>query len=235
MESLCHGKSIFDDLKYISFLNLYIASISHFFMSKVNMGKIISIADKILQTLNKAEDLKISKLVDITGFSEEEVTETISYLVKKGWVRNTKIFIISLNSPQPIPPFEYDITTMGQEIVALGLPVKKIIESELRGTFQVQQNTHVKGDYAQIAQTGGDNSSISQSQDNSQIITFNKLIDEDPELKEAQKIELKSIAEKIVQLKNAGETTEKIYCWIGKGIEVCAKYGSHLVRLLHVY
>lgn len=191
----------------------------------------ILFADVILWALNDSDGAKVSELVNITGFTEDNVRKILRYLTKRKYVR-MPLFITSTGDSDPIPEGDYELSIKGKEIIASGLSVQEIVKAELQGGSHVSNNTHITGNQNQVAQNVGDDSLIAQSQDNTQITILNQMIDDDPELNSEKKSKLKEIVGKVKAMKDAGETAGEIYEWVKKGAGISAKYGPYLLALL---
>ena len=59
------------------------------------MSDEILLADVIINTLNDKGKAKVNELVEITGFTEENIRKSLKYLVKKGCVK-MHLFITSI-------------------------------------------------------------------------------------------------------------------------------------------
>ncbi len=195
---------------------------------KNKMTEEILFADVILHELNDNNGAKVSELIELTGFNEEKVRKILKYLIQKKCVR-MPLFITSISSNEPIPEGNYRLSTRGKEIIASGLSFTDIIKAELQGSSQTVNATNINGNQNQVAQTTGNNSPITQIQDNSKINVLKQLIADDKELDEPKKKKLFGILEKFNKLKESGENAYELIKQVGL---IAARYAPLFFSLL---
>lgn len=179
--------------------------------------------EEILILLDENPDISFEKLEEKSKVKGEELRKLLRYLEEKGYSRyHLALFV---NSGPKIGDSRINLLPKGMEVV-LG---KKDFFEEGERPNQINVNN---SSGVQVAQTTGENASISQVQNNSQIVILKRLIEDDPKLNSDQKTELKSIVDKIKEGISTGEKIEKVYEWVKRGIGVCAKYGPYLFELI---
>jgi len=192
----------------------------------LNYGKkLLSILDGI------GEEIPFKQLEKKCEIKNSELRELLKYLVKKEYISwRNPLFIGSINEINLIDTDKIKLVHKGMEVVLNQREYFGDTEKILQ-KIKNQTNIH-KSPNSQVAQTTGDDSPIIQTQDNSQIIILKKIIEDDSELDDDKKNKLKEVVDKIQDLKSKGETVEKIYDLIKKGIGICARYGSYLIGLI---
>jgi len=183
--------------------------------------KNIYLYDKALLALIISKKLSKEQFPERLKISEDDVCELLKYLKESDCVTYVKTMGSGLSGFLNIK-----VTAKGTDVIR-GLTEIR----EKSQTIHNQTNLH-NSPNSQVAQTTGDNSPITQTQENIQISVLEKMIDEDSELDEEEKTGLKGIIKKIKEMKEAGETAEKIYEWVKKGTGICAKYAPYLIALL---
>jgi len=182
---------------------------------------------EILTILDDNEDISFSNLENISSVKGKELKELLKYLKNKNYIKWISSLFINEHH---IADDKIKLNHNGME-VNLGkrdyFEESKIVSQEINNQTNVTNSSEF-----QVAQNTGDNSLITQNQDNSQTIILNKIIEDDIELDPEKKSELKEVVDNINKLKQAGETTEKLYEWVKKGIGICARYGPYLLSLL---
>ncbi len=182
---------------------------------------------ELLVILDKNENICFSDLEKISRIKGTELIELIKYLVEKEYIIKTNSLFVNSTI---ISPDKIKLDHKGMEV---NLGKRDYFDDSNRFSQEIQNQTNLHNSpNPQIAQTTGDNSSISQTYGNMQIIIINQIIDDDPELDDEKKTGLKEVVRKIKVMKDSGETAEKIYGWIKKGMGICARYGPYLIALV---
>jgi len=168
-----------------------------------------------LHIINENEGkMKLEEVAKKTEFEIEVVKKMLDYLVNKKCL--TSPFIFGFLNDDPIISNEfYSLTDKGREIIVSGLSFQEVLRSELRGIPSSFNQTTIHGNQNQVAQTSGDNSSITQIQDNSKINVLKQLIENDKELDEPKKKKLFGILEKFNTLKQSGENAYELIKQVG--------------------
>ncbi|MBR9702212.1 hypothetical protein GOV13_04805 [Candidatus Pacearchaeota archaeon] len=189
----------------------------------------IAYGEVVLHHLNELGEVPFDKIKKGNIVSGDKVLkEILEYLINKDFIIETGMIMcmggITTDSTK------YKLSSAGAEVV---LGKREYIESSNNlQTVHNQTNFH-NSPNSQAAQTTGSESPITQTQNNIQITILDRMIDDDPELDDEKKTGLKRVVRKIKEMKDAGETAEKIYGWVKKGISVSAKYGPYLIALLN--
>jgi len=182
--------------------------------------------EELLFLLNEiGKELTFPEFEEISEIRGEELKELVRYLKEKGYLKYT--LGLSING-----------TKMGESTIKLlprGIEIvlgKRDYFNESEKISQTIHNqTNVTGSsQVQVAQSIGDNSSITQVIDNSQINVLKQLIEHDEELDEPKKNKLFEILEKFNTLKESGENAFELIKKVG---EIALKYVPLFFSLLH--
>jgi len=177
------------------------------------------------------KEISFKELEEKTRIKDEELRELLKYLEQKEYITwSNPLFIGTSERIDFISDDEIKLSHKGMEV---NLDKRDYFDETSKVSQEIQNQTNVNNSSEfQVAQTTGNNSPILQTQENIQITILNKIIDDDQELDSEKKSKLKEIIKKIKEMKDSGETAEKIYGWIKKGAGICAKYGPYLWALV---
>lgn len=181
---------------------------------------------ELLVSLDESGKTSFPELEDRIKIYGDELRKLLNYLKEKGYIKY--VLALSING-EKLGESTIELLPKGMEVV---LGERDYFDASEKVSQTIHNQTNVtNSSEVQVAQTTGDNSPITQTQDNSQTIILKKMIEDDQELDSEKKSRLKEVVDNINKLKQAGETTEKIYSWVKKGIGICAKYGAYLWML----
>jgi len=169
--------------------------------------------------------------VSIPEFEKEskikgsELKELLKYLDKKEYLKyRLGLFV----NESKISDSTIELLPKGMEVVL----DKRDYFSEMNKSVQTIHNqTNVSNSSEfQVAQTTGDNSLITQIQDNSKMSVLRQLIEDDKELEEPKKKKLFEILDKFNMLKKSGENAYELIKQVGL---IAARYIPLFFELLH--
>lgn len=194
-------------------------------------SEVLAYGLKILTILDEKGKISLIELEENSKINGDELKELLKYLSKKEYIHWKKpFFITSTADTGPINfigEHEIKLSHKGMEV---NLGERDYFEDSGKISKTIN-TTNVKGNQNQVAQSGND-SPITQSQENIKYYILERIIDDDAELSPKQKNEMKSVVNKIKELISIGENGEKIYDYVKKGIIICSKYASMLWGLV---
>ena len=179
---------------------------------------------ELLVILDENEKISFANLEKISKIKDKELRELLKYLQEKSYLNwKNPLFI----NEHWISDDKIILAHKGMEVV---LGKKDYFEKEEKTSQTIHNQTNVHGDKNQVAQTTGDNSPITQIQDNSKINILRKLIEDDKELDEPKKEKLFGILKKFNLLKESGENAYELIKQIGS---IATKYIPLFLSLLN--
>ena len=159
---------------------------------------------EILVVLDEKGKIEIPEFEKESKIKGSELKELLKYLDKKGYLKyQLGLFV----NDSKISDSTIELLPKGMEVV-LGQR-DYFDEMGTSQTIHNQTNLHDSPN-SQVAQTTGDDSSITQIQDNSKITILKQLIADDKELNEPKKKKLFGILEKFNTLKESGENAYEL-------------------------
>ncbi len=183
---------------------------------------------EILVMLDENENISFEGLEKISKIKGDELRELLNYLKKKEYLLWKMPFIFGTieSGVKVLDKDKIKLDHKGMEVV-LG---KRDYFEEIGISQTIHNETNINGDQNQVAQTTGDNSSITQTQDNSKITVLREMIKEDKELDEPKKKKLFGLLEKFNTLKQSGENAYELIKQVGL---IAIKYVPLFFALLH--
>jgi len=183
---------------------------------------------ELLILLDENENISFENFEKISKIKGNELRELLKYLQKKEYlIWKLPLFIGTIEGRVDfIEKDKIKLSHKGMEVV-LGQR-DYFNEMGISQTIHNQTNVNNSSQF-QIAQAG-DDSSILQIIDNSQINVLKKLIEEDGELDEPKKKKLFGILEKFNTLKTSGENALELIKNVGG---IASKYIPLFFSLLH--
>jgi hypothetical protein len=165
--------------------------------------------EELLVTLDEIGEISFKQLEERSEIKGNELRELLKYLIKKEYIIWKNALFINEHH---ISDDEIKLSHKGMEVV---LGKREYFDENDKINQTIHNQAIIQGNQNQVAQTTGDNTSISQIIDNSQINVLKKLIEEDEDLDEPKKKKLFDILEKFNTLKESGENALELIKKVG--------------------
>ena len=172
--------------------------------------------EELLVILDESGEISFEQLEEKSNIKDKELKELIRYLESKNYLKYNLALLI--NDSGPISPSRVRLLPAGMEVV-LG---KRDYFNEVGIPQTIHNQTNVSNSSEfQIAQTSGDKSPITQTQDNSKLNILKQMITEDNELDDPKKEKLLEVLEKFNTIKESGENAFNLIKRVGS---IATKY-----------
>lgn len=162
---------------------------------KMNV-KSVSLAEPILKAL-AYDNVKLEKIPEKFGITEEETCESLDYLKEVGAVQFIKIVARGFAGIRGLK-----VTSKGLEVAC----EKRPLINRTQTISQQVTNSQIKN----LVQSSGNSNLITQTIDNSKHYILKQMIEKDSELDSGKRKDLFNILDKFNSLKESGENASQL-------------------------
>ncbi|VVB83824.1 Uncharacterised protein [uncultured archaeon] len=186
----------------------------------------------LLIILKEHEDISFQELEQISEIKGEELRELLKYLKDEKefvvWKTPVSISFIGADGNFTGNKMDKDKIKLSSKGIEVNIGKRDYFEGGMKSP--VHNETHINGNRNQVAQSTGENSLISQVQDNLKINVLKWIIEEDKELDTSKKGKLLLLLENFNTLKESSENALELIKQVG---QISIKYLSFFFNLLN--